>query len=352
MRRYWRETTAVALGVVVLLGGCTAVASLKTLKSAPSTSSAAAHHGQPRQSRYQLGIDLDFYWHKGMNVPLVVAADADYAKSLGANAVSIAFPVYAYGGIAATGPATPSPAVVGQAVRAARSQGLAVYLRPLLDEKNLPHSRVQWRPADLAEWFHSYQAFLLPYAQAAQAGGVSGLYVGTELSQFARSHYWAALDTAVHDVYHGRLYYSANWSDADHYDLAGSGGPPATVAVDAYQPMPVPVAGFSMAWTTWVRRLPRGTVLSEVGIAARADAQDRPYAWKPSDARLDTQVQSAWFTGACQAVKVAQLGGIYFWSIYVGQSLDTPPTPQTANSYAASPGAVAIKACFANLEAA
>jgi hypothetical protein len=346
------ETIAVLIGVLVLLGGCTAAASLKNVTSTPSAPSAAAYHGQIRQSRYQLGIDLDFYWYKGMNVPRVVAVDAAYAKSLGANAVSIAFPVYAYGSKAAPGPATPKPAIVGQAVRAARSQGLAVYLRPLLDEKNLPTSRVPWRPTDLAEWFRSYQAFLLPYARVAQAGGVSGLYVGTELSAFARSRYWTALDIAVGNVYHGQLYYSANWSDADQHKLAGSGGSPVTVTVDAYHPMPVPVAKISAAWTTWVRRLPRGTVLSEVGIAARADAQYRPWMWKPSDAPLDPQVQSAWFAAACQAVRVAQLGGIYFWSINVGQSLDTPPTSRTANSFAFSPGATAIKACFAELEAA
>jgi len=119
------ETIAVLIGVLVLLGGCTAAASLKNVTSTPSAPSAAAYHGQIRQSRYQLGIDLDFYWYKGMNVPRVVAVDAAYAKSLGANAVSIAFPVYAYGSKAAPGPATPKPAIVGQAVRVARTSRLS-----------------------------------------------------------------------------------------------------------------------------------------------------------------------------------------------------------------------------------
>jgi hypothetical protein len=298
-----------------------------------------------------MGIDFDFYWYKGMNVPQAVAADAGYAKSLGANAVSIAFPVDARGSTATAGPATPPPAVLGQAISEARSAGLAVYLRPLVNQGNQARSRVQWLPASLAEWFRSYQALLLPYAQLAQHAGVAGFYVGTELSQFAHSSYWATLDAAVGRVYHGRLYYSANWSDADDHTLAGSGGPPVTVAVDAYHPMPVPPDGFGASWAAWTRSLPPGTVLSEVGILTRAGAQYKPYSWAPSGAPFDPRVQPAWFAAACHAVHAGHLGGIYFWSISVGQQLDVA-SARTSYSFVASPGAAAIKGCFSRLAGA
>ncbi|HEX3962510.1 MAG TPA: hypothetical protein VHZ03_38765 [Trebonia sp.] len=302
-------------------------------------------------ARYQMGIDFDFYWYKNMKVAQAFTADAGYAKSLGANAVSIAFPLCACGSTAAAGPSTPPPAVLGQAISAARSAGLAVYLRPLVSQGNQAPSRVQWQPARLAEWFRSYQAFLLPYARLAQHTGVAGFYVGTELSQFAHSGNWAALDAALGHVYHGPLYYSANWSDVDKGTLAGSGGPPATVTVDAYQPMPVPPAGFGASWTDWTRRLPQGTVLSEVGIVTRAGAQDRPYSWAPTGEPLDPQVQPAWFTAACRAVHAGHLGGIYFWSISVGQRLDVA-SAKASYSFVDSPGAAAIKGCFSRLAGA
>jgi hypothetical protein len=319
---------------------------LPGLTVAPASSSA------PRAAaRYQMGIDFDFYWYKGMNVPQAVTADAGYAKRLGANAVSIAFPLCACGSTAAAGPATPPPAVLGQAIGAARSAGLTVYLRPLVSEGDVARSRVQWRPASLAQWFRSYQAFLLPYARVAQHAGVAGFYVGTELSRFAHSGDWAALDAAVGRVYHGQLYYSANWSDADEGLLAGSGGSPVTVAVDAYQPMPVSPDGFGVAWAAWIRRLPPGTVLSEVGILTRVGAQDAPYSWAASGAPLDPRVQPAWFTAACDAVHAGHLGGIYFWSISVGQQLDVA-SARASYSFVASPGAAAIKDCFARLAGA
>ena len=343
-----------AMAALASLSGCAALFS-QPGSPQPSPSQPARSSAPPRApqaaARYQMGIDLDFYWYKGMNVPRAVTADAAYARSLGANAVSIAFPLCACGSTAAAGPATPPPAVLGQAISAARAAGLAVYLRPLVSQGNVARSRVQWRPASLAEWFRSYQAFLLPYAGVAQREGVAGFYVGTELSQFAHSSDWAALDTAVGRVYHGRLDYSANWSDADEDMLAGSGGPPVTVAVDAYQPMPVPPDGFGAAWAAWIRRLPPGTVLSEVGILTRAGAQDAPYSWAPSGAPVDPRVQPAWFTAACRAVHAGHLGGIYFWSISVGQQLEVA-SARASYSFAASPGAAAIKGCFSRLAGA
>jgi len=326
-----------------------------TLVRAPAPPLAAGHHHSGIDSRYQRGIDsryqrgiaFDFYWHEGMRVWQVVAADATYATSLGANAMSISFPFYARDSTAAAGPGTPPPAAVGQAVSAARSAGLAVYLRPLLDEKNLPNSRVWWTPASLDRWFASYQAFLLPYAQAAQGAGAAGFFVGTEFSEFAQSPSWAALDAAVRRAYHGRLYYAANWQEAAANQTAGSGGHPVTVTVDAYPPMPVPPAGLRVSWAAWARQLPKGTVLSEVGITPRAGAQYAPYEmW--SRAPVAPQVQATWFTAACSAVLADHLGGIYFWSIYIGQALDVA-APRTPYSFVASPGVEAIKGCFSRL---
>jgi hypothetical protein len=338
----WLAAAATLIGVAGCAGSLAPPSPAR-----PSTSPRALQ----TTARYQMGIDLDFYWYKNMKVAQAITADAVYAKSLGANAVSIAFPLSASGSTAAAGPSTPPPAALGQAISAARSAGLAVYLRPLVSEGIPASSRVQWRPASLAEWFRSYQAFLLPYAGLAQHAGVSGFYVGTELSQFAHSGNWAALDAALGRVYHGPLYYSANWSDVDERALAGSGGPPVTVAVDAYQPMPVPPDGFGVSWANWTRRLPQGTVLSEVGILTRAGAQDKPYSWAPTGEPFDPRVQPAWFTAACHAVHAGHLGGIYFWSISVGQRLDVA-SAKASYSFVDAPGAAAIKGCLSQLAGA
>lgn len=332
------------MGAALLLTACGATAGIT--RGAPTAGMATGSAVAPGPQR---GIDLDLYWHRGMNVTADVTADAAYARRLGASAVMISFPFAATATRALPGPWTPPAAALGQAVAAARSQGLAVYARPLLDERDLGRSRVGWKPANVTRWLASYQALIIPYLAASATAGASGFYAGAELSAFAHDTAWAALDTALAAAAPLPLLYAANWSDIR--TLAGSGGPAVTVTVDAYPLMPVPVHRLGDAWDAWAARLPRGTILSEVGIAARSGAQARPYIWRPSSAPLDPALQAAWFTAACRSVRDEHLGGIYFWVINAGQSLTTAPAPETANQFTDSPGAAAIKACFAMLAA-
>jgi hypothetical protein len=330
-------------------------AAFAALVAAAACSSAPAAPGETPSpapaAHYQAGIDLDFYWHPGMDVGGNMAADSAYARGLGANAVVISFPVYTDGRTVTAGTSTPPTSALAQAVTAALAQGLAVGVRPLLDEKSLGRSRTSFKPADVTAWLASYQALIVGYATAAQQAGASRFWTGAELTAFGHAPGWAGVTAAVKKVFSGSLYYAANWANtADMPELPGSGGPGVTPTADAYQAMPVPVAGFGAAWKSKASALPPGTVLSEVGIAARAGAQDRPWVWAKSGAPLDPQLQAAWFTAACDAVTADHLGGIYFWSVNVGQSLTAPPAPKTANQFTDSPGATAIKACFERID--
>jgi hypothetical protein len=336
VRRFTPRTAIAA--VVLALTACT-VQTETSASPLPPPASAA--------SRYQFGIDLDFYWHPDQNLSSLVTADAAYARGLGANSVLIAFPFYTDGRTATAGAATPPLAELREAVEAVRSQGLTVGVRPLLDEANLEHARTKFRPSSVTRWLDSYQALIVPYARVAQQAGATRFYTGVELSEFAHVPAWRQVDRAIRAVFKGQLYFSANWASSDDTaHLAGSGGAGVAVAVDAYPEMPVPISEFTASWMKKAAVLPRGTVMSEVGIAARRGAQHEPYVWAPSGVPLDPQLQAAWFAAACRAVKADHLGGIYFWSVTVGQPLNMPPVPFTANQFTDSPGAVAIKACF------
>jgi len=300
--------------------------------------------------RYQFGIDLDFYWYPGQDVPGLVTQEAAYARSLGANAVLVSFPVYTGSAAARTGSGTPPPAALAAAIRAIRGQGLRAGVRPLLDEANLHRSRVDFRPASVARWLASYRGVILPYARVAQQAGASFFYTGAELSVFARAPQWRQVTAAVRAVFNGKLYFSANWNGpATARALSGSGGPGVTASADAYPVSPVSPDQFGSWWVTEARELPRGTVLSETGIAAQDGEQRHPWNLGSASQPLDPQLQAAWFTAACGAVKADHLGGIYFWSVYVGQPLDVPPTPATAMQFTDSPGASALRACFTAL---
>ena len=301
-------------------------------------------------SPYQFGIDLDFYWHADQDVPALVTQEAAYARSLGANAVLISFPVYTGSAVPATGANTPPPAALAAAVQAIRAQGLRAGVRPLLSEANLNESRVRFVPASIARWLASYRDVILPYARVAQQAGASFFYTGAELSAFARAPQWQQVTAAVRAVFKGKLYFSANWNGpATIRAFAGSGGPGVAIAADAYPVSSASPGQFGPWWAAEASELPQGTVLAEAGIAAQAGMQQRPWDLGAPSRPLDPQLQADWFTAACQAVKSDHLGGIYFWSIYVGQPLDVPPTPATAMQFTDSPGASAIRTCFAAL---
>jgi len=297
----------------------------------------------------QLGVDIDFYTSPGANVMPTALQDIAYIKSLHANAVSISFPFYTNKAGTALGalPTTPSVAALGTLIATAETAGLAVTVRPVLNEAALGESRVHWTPAHLGSWFTAYQHFLLPYAALAQRDHVAVFVIGTELSIFSTAPEWATLRAAMAAVYHGQLAFSDNWT-ARRNATAGL-----TEMIDAYAPVPLDdnasVSALAAGLAYWARTLPSGSVLSEVGIAAQSGAYSHPWELGSNTAPIEPQIQANWFSAQCQAVTIDHLGGIYFWPVYFGQSLTVPDKADGPTAWAATPGATAIAKCFAAL---
>ncbi len=191
----WLAAASVLLGVA----GCAAATPPVLARGQPRH---PASHG-PRPA-YQMGIDLDFYWYKGMNVPQAFTADARYAKSLGANAVSIAFPLSRprqHRRRRAVHPLARGTRAGDQRGQVSRASGVPApagqpgnpgfFPRPVAPGQPLPSGSAPTRRS------------CCPTRGSRSSTGVAGFYVGTELSQFAHSGNWAALDAAVGRVYHG-----------------------------------------------------------------------------------------------------------------------------------------------------
>lgn len=345
----WPKVWVVGAVLLVAVAGWSSA--VKFAASHPSASpkssrSLVSSHPPP----FQRGIDIDLFTFPGTHAAAAARADVQYALSLHANAISVSFPFYMAGrnapGVYASDE-TPSPGQVALVARDAEQAGLSVSIRPLLYEKSIGMSRTAWSPRNPAAWFTSYQQFLLPYAEMAQREHVHELIVGAELEAFGTSRRWMALDRALRRVYGGRLAYSRNW-DAKH-----SEGGPVTQAVDAYPPFKQLPAGASVAalthaWESYDRLLPAETVESEVGIAAVRGAYGRPWVAEWSGGTIDPAIQARWFTAACRAAQMSDLGGIYFWALGFGR-FSGPSVTQPA-AWAHSPGSSAIAACFRKLE--
>lgn len=346
-----RRALTISAAAGVLVAGCTAAAHLPALQPPPIPTGrplaipSAATSSAVGQVGFQRGIDIDFYTRSGEDVAGDALATIRYVQSLHANAVSISFPFFMASRSAAAvhgGNATPTPAQIAVVAADAERAGITVSLRPLLDEQALHGSRTNLVPANPAAWFASYWRFLRPYAEMAQHQHIAMLITGAEFTQFTTSPRWTTLANQVRTVYHGDL----GCADNLDYRRHGCGGSVQQL-VDAYHPLLPPLAA---AWRRYDRKFPRGTVLSEVGIAAVPGAYIEPWRihW-PGVTSLDPSMQAQWFTDACNAAITEHLGGIYFWSLSLSTH-SAGPTLNHEGNWAHSSGAQAISSCFAKIE--
>lgn len=117
------------------------------------------------------------------------------------------------------GPSTPSDADVVAAIKELHAKGLKVMLKPHVDVLD-----GSWRgaiqPSDINAWFTSFNAFILHYAQLAQANGVEMLCFGTEYKSMTNdpgntsdpnnAMNWATTIAQIRNAYSGMLAYAAN----------------------------------------------------------------------------------------------------------------------------------------------
>jgi hypothetical protein len=334
-----------ALAAVAVIGGCTAVSHLPALQSQQIPASAALtvpENVAIRPPAFQRGIDVDAYTYPKQDFSAAAAAVVAYVKSLHANSLSISFPFFMSDRRSSevfASPRTPTPTELGLFIADAERAGLYVSIRPLLSEFQIGGNRTIFRPVHMAAWFASYRRFLLPYAQMAEANKVGMFIVGAEFSNFGRTPQWNRLDRALARVFHGRLAYSNNGT----VHLSGStGGARALKTVDAYPSMGLPLL---RGWEAFDRKLPRGTILSELGISAFKGAWRTPWQHRLGHHRLRPRVQVWWFHDACQAAEATGLRGIYFWALPLGFKFATT-TRTTPGAWAHSVGATAIARCF------
>lgn len=348
-----RRILLYALGLGVLMAGCTAASHLNQLQppavhSSPMASIPASPNSTAPQPRgvFQRGIDIDAYTYPGQNIATAAVADVAFIKSLHANAVSISFPFFMSGPASSTvygTSSTPTPSALATIISTAENAGLYVSVKPLLDETNLGISRVDWAPTSSPAWFGSYTQFLRPYAVAAQKAGAQEFIVGAEFSMFGSSPRWDVLDHKISKVFHGKLACADN---GVRFAEAGNCGAGVTETVDAYPPIG---GDLLRGWKAYDAALRPGTVETEVGIDAVDGAYRKPYQHSWPGAAIDSAVQARWFSAACDAATAEHLGGIYFWSLGLSAKPVTGPTANFQGGWAAGAGAHAISRCFGAL---
>lgn len=211
-----------------------------------------------------------------------------------------------------------------QALLDARELGLATIL--------IPHIYLtdgSWRgyleftdDADAAQWWRSYDQFILTAADIAVAGGASALSVGVELKGLSSRpetvERMRALTRRVREVYPGALTYSANWDElqdvafwptVDH------------IGVNGYFPLrPDPIRGAEKVardLAALSERYDRSVLLLEVGYRSSPLPHLRPWEWPEDiDAFVDEQAQArVWAAALSQWLGADGIRGLLVWVI-------------------------------------
>ncbi|WP_435736586.1 PfkB family carbohydrate kinase [Cellulosimicrobium sp. PMB13] len=244
---------------------------------------------------------------------------------------------------------------VRAAIRAARSRGWNVCLKPVVDSADGTwRAFIGFFDADVPgeptwdEWFASYTAFVVHHARIAAEEGVEMFCVGCEMVRAdGRDAQWRALVAAVREVYDGLVTYNCDkyqedrvtWWDA--VDVIGSSG---------YYP-----AG------TWQQHLDRieavveredkPFVFLEAGCPSRVGSPARPNDWSLVGAPSG-EAQAQWLAEMFEAcARRPWVSGFFLWDW---------PSPLYAESDAPTdddycmygkPGADVVRASYEELRA-
>ena len=140
------------------------------------------------------------------------------------------------------------------------------------------------------QWAKNYSEFILHYARLSQKIGATHFCIGTELTQLTKNHpdFWTGLIRDVRKVYHGKLFYAANWykeyehitfwSDLDYigvqayFPLCNKNNPSLDDLMLGWQ-------GYSTKLRKMSQRLNKPVLFSELGYRSSDDAASEPWEW-------------------------------------------------------------------------
>lgn len=176
------------------------------------------------------GMSYGFRAGRGALDANAVSADADAMRSLGVDAValhiSLAQETFASTRVFADFTVTPSDDEVRNAIRAFRSRGIAVLIKPMIECQDSAwqgtiafpdnNEQIQGVRTDYwSEWFRSFGNALAHYATLAQAEGAEMFCVGCELvGTLSQADHWLRTIQQVRDRFAGQLTF-----DTDHTAL-------------------------------------------------------------------------------------------------------------------------------------
>jgi hypothetical protein len=179
---------------------------------------------------------------------------------------------------------------VVRAIRAARSVGIKVVLRPYIDRLDNGW-RGEIHPRSLEAWFSSYSRFVLDWARIAQREHALGFVIGSEMASLSgEAGLWSELARRVRQRFRGFITYQANWDEAEKvtwWDAVDA------ISISAYYPLTTKLddttedlvrgwrVGGKASWferiAALARRVRRPVLFGEIGYRTVSGTAMRPW---------------------------------------------------------------------------
>lgn len=245
---------------------------------------------------------------------------------------------------------TQDEAVLRRMMRRARARGLRILLFPIVwvEQRGPGLWRGTLRPENPAQWWASYRAFILHFAELAAEEGAVALSIGSELGSLEGDvGRWRALAADVRGRFAGRLVYSANW---DHFESVPFWDAVDVVGLTAYHrlvaaatPEQPSEAELRAAWQRirtvlhdWqeTRLGGRPFLFTEVGYPSMDGAAYQPWEYTVGGT-VDVEEQRRCYAAFVETWRGdSALAGVYFWNWWgVGGPADANYTPRGKPAY-------------------
>ena len=222
---------------------------------------------------------------------------------------------------------SPTRDSVAKAVEKARSLGMKVMLKPMVDLETCtvkPCWRGNIKPSE--DWFRSYASFINSWAEFAEKHNVEILCIGCEYTNTVEhAERWISIITGVRERYHGELTYAATWDECqritwwDKLDYIG---------VNAYFPLTdkrdPTVEELTIAWKPWVEKLKnlstkyqKPILFTEIGYLSCDGTNIQPWNYtmqRDKNIPLDLQEQADCYQAALKSIwNKPWFRGFYWW---------------------------------------
>ena len=215
---------------------------------------------------------------------------------------------------------TPSDEAVKSITTSAHRMGYGVMLKPHLDVED-GSFRGNISPDDIGEWFSSYKAFILHYAEMAEELKVEEFCIGTELRGLSSRKGWIEVVESIRDIYTGPLLYAANW---DEYSKVSFWSYLDLIGIDAYFPLAqsreATVEEYLENFEFWLSQLDyfqegvgKEIIIAEVGFRSVKGSGVKPYDWEYKGI-MDEESQAYAYRTILETLRRKPwLSGIFFW---------------------------------------